>query len=242
MSEPSLELDKPQAIATLDRLTTNVALSLVAVIPTFLVCILQPWRVAQLVREDHPEGRSGMLLSPGAYFPLSLLVSMTAGAVLTTPEIADYNGAYLGPDLALSIQAAMSEGDIWKTIAIIMPIYGFAVLAGALGLILKVFASEDWSLRTSLRTVFYVVGTLVSWVILSTAAIDLVRVYSQNPSMVNALTAIISVPVLAVMVWMFFWIFRNGGALSYVRSGILSIAMFFVMVVSGILIAIPTAL
>ncbi|NQY12753.1 MAG: hypothetical protein HRT81_02700, partial [Henriciella sp.] len=190
MSEPSLELDKPQAIATLDRLTTNVALSLVAVIPTFFVCILQPWRVANLVREDHPEGRSGMLLSPGAYFPLSLLVSMIAGAVLTTPEIADYNGAYLGPDLALSIQAAMSEGDIWKTIAIIMPIYGFAVLAGALGLSLKVFASEDWSLRTSLRTVFYVVGTFVSWVILSTAAIDLVRVHSQNRDLVNTLNGV----------------------------------------------------
>jgi|GEM_PF-3060014 len=242
MSEPSLELDKPQAIATLDRLTTNVALSLVAVIPTFFVCILQPWRVAKLVRDDHPEGRSGMLLSPGAYFPLSLLVSMIAGAVLTTPEIADYNGAYLGPDLALSIQAAMSEGDIWKTIAIIMPIYGFAVLAGALGVILKVFASEDWSLRTSLRTVFYVVGTFVSWVILSTAAIDLVRVHSQNRDLVNTLNGIVPVLALGVMVWMFFWFFRKDGALSYVRSGILSIAMFFVMVLSGILIAIPTML
>lgn len=242
MPEPSLELDKPQAIATLDRLTTNVALSLVAVVPTFFVCILQPWRVSKLVREDHPEGRSGMLLSPGAYFPLSLLVSMTAGAVLTTPEIANYNGAYLGPDLALSIQAAMSEGDVWKTIAIIMPIYGFTILAGALGLVLKLFASKDWTLRTSLRSVFYVIGTLVSWVILSTAAIDLVRVHSQNPGLVNALTAIISVPVLGVMVWMFFWIFRNDGALSYVRSGLLSLAMFVVLAVSGILIAIPAAL
>ena len=74
-----------------------------------------------------------MLLSPGAYFPLSLLVSMTAGAILTTPEIADYNGAYLGPDLALSIQAAMSEGDIWKTIAIIMPIYGFCGIGRRFG-------------------------------------------------------------------------------------------------------------
>jgi hypothetical protein len=234
MTEPSLDLDKPNAVGTLDRLTTNVALSLIAVVPTFFACIFRPWRLATLIRQDDPEGRCGMLLAPGAFFPLSLLVSMIAGALLTTPEIASNNGAYLGPGLALSIQSAVSEGDVWKTIAIIMPIYGVAVLVGTAGSILKYWTHGDWTLRVSLRAVFYVAGAFVSWVILSTAAIDLIRVSTGNTELVNLLLSLVGLPSIGGMAWMYFWFLRNDGAISRVRSGILSGAMLVLTILSVI--------
>ena len=234
MSEPSLELDKPNAVGVLDRVTTNIAISLIAVIPTFLTCIFTPWRLSGLLKGDDPEGRLGMLLAPGAFFPLSLLVSMLAGALLTTPEIASNNGAFLGPDLALSIQSAVSEGDVWKTLSIIMPLYVFAVLVGSMGLILKPWAHQDWSLRVSLRAVFYVTGTLIAWIILSTAALDLIRLYTQDSQSARILLSAIPIPTLALLFWMYFWFFRNGGVLSLLRSALLSVAMIIFKILTVI--------
>lgn len=223
----------------MDRITTNVAISLIAVVPTFLTCIFTPWRLCDLLKQDNPNGRSGILLSPGAFFPLSLLISMVAGALLTTPEIANNNGAFLGPNLALSILSSVSDGDVWRTVGIIMPIYAFTVLAGSLGLLLKRWARRDWSLLVSLRAVFYVAGAFVSWVILSTAAIDIVRASTQNYPLVETLTMLMTLPTLGVIFWMYFWFFRNGGELSLMRSGFLSAAMMalilFAIIALGVL-------
>lgn len=242
MSEPSLDLEKPNAVGALDRITTNVAISLIAVVPTLVFCIVTPWRLAGLLMQDNPEGRSGMLLAPGAFFPLSLLISLMLGALLTTPEIADNNGAFLGPGLALAIQSAVAEGNVWKTVATVMPIYGFAVLAGTLGLILKPLAGRDWTLRVSLRAVFYVTGVFVSWIILTTAAIDLTRAATQNADLINTLYMLIPLPTLAGLIWMYLWFFRKIGNVSYFRGGLLGFAMvllkFPVIIALGTLAAI----
>lgn len=238
MDEPSLDLEKPNAVGALDRITTNVAISLIAVVPTFLTCILAPWRLSDLLNRDDPEGRSGMLLAPGAFLPLSLLLSMISGALLTTPEIAKNSGAFLGPNLALSIQSAVSDGDVWRAVGIIMPIYVFAVLAGSLGFLLKWWSHRDWTLRVSLRAVFYVLGAFVSWVILSTSVIDMVRASTQDPQLVGTLTMLITTPALGLIYWMYFWFFRNGGELSLIRSGLLSGAMMALLLFAIVLMGI----
>lgn len=242
MSEPSLDLEKPNAVGALDRITTNVAISIVAVVPTFFTCIIMPWRVTPLLKRDDPEGRSGMLLAPGAFFPLSLLASLLAGALLTTPEIADNNGSFLGPNLALAIQSAISEGDVWRTVSIVMPIYVFAVFIGSLGVILKPFSHPDWSLRVSLRAVFYITGVFVSWIILTTAAFDLIRVSTGNADLVRLLMNLIPIPSLAVILWMYFWFFRNGGATSYVRSALLSVGMIALTFIAALVLAVFASL
>ena len=225
MTEPSLDLEKPNAVGALDRITTNIAISLIAVVPTFFVCIATPWRLSDMLERDDPEGRTGMLLAPGAFFPLTLLISLMLGALLTTPEIANRNGAFLGPGLALAIQSAVAEGNVWKTVATVMPIYGFAVLAGTLGLILQPLTRGTWTLRISLRAVFYVTGVFVSWIILTTAAIDLTRVATQNADLINAMYIAIPFPTLAGLIWMYMWFFRKIGDLSFLRSGLLAVAM-----------------
>ena len=232
MSEPNIDLDKPNAMGTLDRLTTNVAISIIAVVPTLLICIAMPWRLTGLLKRDDPEGRSGMLLSPGAFFPLCLLVSMITGALLTTPELASNNGSFLGPNLALSIQSSVSEGDIWGTIGIIMPIYAFTVLVGSVGLLLKPLAPRDWSLRVSLRAAFYVAGAFVAWVMLATSAIDIMRASSLSTQFVSLLPVLLPIPTLWVVLWMYFWFFRHGGELSFARSALLSVAMLVLMLVT----------
>lgn len=232
MDEPSLDLEKPNAVGALDRITTNVALSLIAVVPTFLMCLVAPWRLSGLLTGDDPEGRAGMRLAPGAFFPLCLLLSMIIGAQLTTPELARNNGAFLGPNLALSIQSAIAEGDVWRTVSTVMPIYAFAVLTGTLGVALKFWAHKEWTLRVSIRAAFYIFGVLVSWIILSTAVIDIVRTSTGGAEIVDTLMMLVPIPVLWIVFWMYFWFFRNEGDLTYLRSGILSVAMIALMFIA----------
>ena len=226
MSGPNLDLEKPNAIGGLDKLVTNFAISAIAVIPTFWTCIFMPWRLSKLLDRDDPEGRMGMLLAPGAFFPLSLMISFIAAAMLATPETLSSNGAFIGPGLAVSVQSAASDGDIWKIVATIMPIYGTAVLIGLLGMVLKPWAHQDWTLRVSLRAAFYVTAVLVSWMILTSAAIDLIRLSSGNNQIGSFLYSIIIIPTCGFIIWTYFWFFRNNGSVSWGRSSALGIAMF----------------
>jgi len=230
MSGPSLDLEKPNAIGGLDRIVTGFALSVIAVVPTFLTCIIRPQRLRPLIDGDDPDGRTGMLLSPGAYFPLALLLSFTLAAMLATPETLDYNGSFIGPDLAVSVQSSASEGDIWKIVAAIMPIYGMAVFIGLLGACLKPWAGANWTLRTSLRAAFYMIGTLTSWLILTTAIIDLVRLSSGSDDLASLFYKIIIIPTISVLVWMYAGFYSDNGGVSRVRSAVLGAATLGLLV------------
>lgn len=225
MADPSIDIENPNVIGKLDKLTTNIAICIVAVGPTLLCGALMPWRLAPLLVRDEPEGRMGMLLAPGAFFPLALLVTMIAAALMTTSEISNNDGAFLGPALAVSIQTAMADGDIWKTIGIIMPIYGFAVVTGTFGLLLKPFIHPDWTLRVSLRAVFYTTAVLVSWIILTTAALDLFRVTTGRNELTTLLYNLIPIPTLSGLFWMYFCFIRGIGAVGWIKTSLLSVAM-----------------
>lgn len=232
MSGPSLDLEKPNLIGSLDRLVTNFAISAIAVLPTFWTCIFMPWRLRPLLDRDEPDGRVGMLLAPGAFFPLALMVSFLIAALLATPETLSNNNSFIGPGLAVSVQSAAADGDIWKIIAIILPIYGAAILMGLLGAFLKPWAQQDWTLRVSLRAAFYLNAVLISWMILTSAVMELARVSSGSYESVSFLLPVFIILTFGYVIWMYFCFFRNGGAVSKIRSGALCLAM------TGIIVAV----
>ena len=99
-------------------------------------------------------------------------------------------------------------------------------MLGLLGMILKPFAKQDWSLQTSIRAAFYVMGVLISWMLLTTAVIDLVQLKAENGKNMSFLYGFAVVPAIATFVWMYTGFFRQGGTISWVRSGVLALAMF----------------
>lgn len=238
MSGPSIDLEKPNAIGGLDKLVTNFALSVIAVVPTFLTCIIMPWRLVPLLDRDDPDGREGMLLAPGAFFPLALMVSLMVAALLSTPETVSTNGAYIGPGLAVAVQSAAAAGDIWKIIATIMPIYGVAIFLGVLGATLKPVAGPHWSLRVSLRAAFYVMATLTSWLILVTAIVDLVQLSTGSYAIASSIYSVIIYPTIAAVIWMYFCFFRNNGTVSRIKSITLSLGM--IGLIAGVMWAADT--
>lgn len=230
MSGPDLDLEKPNVIGGLDKLVTYFAISAIAVVPTFFSCVVMPWRLTRLIGREVPEGREGLSLAPGAYFPLALMVAFITAAILSTPETLSRDNSYIGPGLAVSVQTAAAAGDVWKLVATIMPLYGSAVFLGLLGLILKPLAGPDWSLRSSIRAAFYVMGTLLAWLILVTGVVDLIGVLTENPRLGISVFPILLVPTTLVILWMNFWFVYRNGAISRVRAGGLSLLWFGLVV------------
>ena len=226
MVEENVDLEKSNAIGGLDRITTNIAIALISVFPTFFVSIATPWRLVPLITEDEPRGRSGYLIAPGAYLPLAILVTLLGAAVAANAEIASNSGAFLGPNLALSVQSAVAEGNIWQVVSTALPIYVFAVVVGAFGGINRILIGRDWSKRRSLRSTFYVVGTVISFILIATALIDFLRFSVEYTEAAMLLLAFVPAPIIGIILWMYVWFFRVHSNSSWWRCMIASIIMF----------------
>ncbi|GLQ20775.1 hypothetical protein ACFFUB_01810 [Algimonas porphyrae] len=224
MSGPNIDLEERNPLGGLDRLVTGAGLAIIAVFPTLFVAIFQPWKLAPLLIADDPDGRQGMILSPGAYFVLSLAVILVFVGSLVTPEIVQSNGGAIGPKLAVDVAAAAAEGDIWKTLSRIAPVFVAAVLFGILGRALTRFAGEWWDIRVSLRASFYAIATAICWIILSSLIIDAAGVAMEGWNK-QTLYDLNTIPILSLPMWVYFWCFRMGGSMSTFRALGLTAAM-----------------
>ncbi len=225
MNEPDVDLGQRNIIGGLDRIVTNLGLALVAAVVTLFVAIVQPWRLARLLESDEPEGRDGVLLSPGAYLPLSLAIVLIAAATVTTAETLEANQGFIGPTLAVAVATAIGEGDLWKTLSIVLPIYGYAVCFGVVGVLLTRWAGPWWTLRTSLRAAFYQLATVICWIVLSSAAIDAVRATGAHDGTWRLLYMLNTIPIVGLSLWMYFWFFESDDATSTGRAVLLALAM-----------------
>ena len=242
MSGPDIDFESPNAMGRLDQLVVNFAVSTIAVVPTFFTCLSKPWRMQDLIKNEHPKGRKDLLLAPGAFFPLALMVSFISAAMLSTPETVQYNGAYIGPELALRVQSAAANGEIWKIVATVMPIYGFAVFYGLLGAALSPFVPNNWTLQKSLRASLYVIGILVCWAVITTAAIDLIAVTWGSGEIATTFYSIFLLPTLTAILWMYFGVFYKKDECSKFRAALLSVAMFGLLVLAVMMIGILASL
>lgn len=225
MSGPSIDLEDRNPLGGLDRLVTGIGLAMIAVFPTLAAAIVRPWKLAPLLIADEPDGRSGMILSPGAFFVLSLAVILILVGLLVTPEMVEVNGGLIGPRLALDVAGSAREGDIWKTLSQIAPIFLIALLFGVLGRVLTRWAGSWWDLRVSLRASFYAIAIAICWIILSSLAIDTVGVLHRDWGVTRFLYTVNTAPILALPVWVYFWCFKSGGNLSTTRALVLTAAM-----------------
>lgn len=221
----SLDFEEKNAIGGLDRLVTNVALAAISVFPTLGAAIATPWRLAELLSSDEPDGHKNMLLSPGAFLPLSLTVVLLLAAIFSSSETVASNGGAIGPGLAVAVASAAGEGDLWRTVSLIAPIYAIAIAIAALSQILRTFIGQWWTLRTALRAAFYQVAVTICWIVLSSAAIDAYRVSSSNHELGNLLYSINAIPIFGLSLWMYFWFFDSDSETSKLKSVALSVGI-----------------
>lgn len=222
MKEDDVDLESRNAIGGLDRLVTNISLAIVSVFPTFGVAILQPWKLVPQLASNPPDGRSGYLLSPGAYFPICLTVMLLIAALFATEETLASNGGAIGPGMAIAVAEAASSGNLWRTISILAPLYFIAVIAGVAAQIIRPFAGSWWTMRVSLRAALYQMTTSIGGIILSSAVIDLISVSNPGTGIGGQLYAMNEFIIFGMAWWIYFCFLKWSGKLSTLRALILS--------------------
>lgn len=224
-----IDFEQKNALGALDRFVTNIALAIVSVFPTFAIGVVQPWRLAPLIVNDAPEGRRGFLLSPGAFFVIALTVVLILVAAVSTEETLAYNGSLIGPDWAVSVASTAAEGNIWKTVSKITPVFLTAVILGVVGQSLRKWAGPWWTLRVSIRASFYIVTILVCYVILISAVIDPVTVHLNKPRISRLVIKFITPTIPLLVLWMYFWFFKSNPETSSKKAALLTVAMFAIL-------------
>jgi hypothetical protein len=175
-----------------------------------------------------------MLLSPGAYLALGLLVVLLLSSLFTTDEIIASNGIEIGPQLAVDVAAAVSDGDVWLVVSELTPLYFVTILFAVISQILRPWVGDWWTMRTALRAGFYHITTLVCWIMLSSVLIDRIQVGANNTDLGVFLYTLNMIPMIAVSVWMYFWFFRRGGRIERWKAAGLTAAMVGAVLVLGV--------
>lgn len=242
MSGPDLDLNEKNFIGAIDRLVLNIGLAFLSVVPTLCLLFVAPGRLSSLLTEDEPDGRKGLILAPGIFFIAAVTLALLFAGILASPGILEANSGLIGPAYAKSVSLAVAEGDVWKVASQIGPIYILCVFIGGLGRFLGYFAGPAWTLKTSLRANLYHMASSVCWIIASGAAIYATAGPVERGA-AEALFGVSTIVTLLLPIWQYFWFFRRTDDLSIVRSLLLAIGQFAIIVgVVGALVAMSVAI
>ncbi|MGB6230667.1 MAG: hypothetical protein WBF53_11150 [Litorimonas sp.] len=225
MSGPSIDLEERNPLGGLDLLATGIGLAVIAVFPTLLATLVAPWKLGPVLVADEPDGRRGMILSPGAYLVLSLAVVLVMVGSLVSPDVARNDGGLIGPRLAADVSSAARAGDVWLTLSRIAPVFIITLLFGVVGRGLTRWAGEWWDLRTSLRASFYAISTAICWIVLLSLGMDIAARLQSVPPASQRPPGLSPVLVIGSIYWIYFWCFRSGGGLTVRRALLLTLAM-----------------
>jgi hypothetical protein len=224
MIEPELDTNQKNIIGAIDKFAENIALAALSVFPTFYNLIVKPWHLAPLLINQEPDGRKGMLLGPGVFFIFAIALVMIGAGLFVTPEILKSNGGFLGPAYANRVSKAAADGEIWQVLSMMGPIYILAILFGTIARTFKHFIGPWWTLQTSIRAGFYVMGYSVVWIIASSMIIDPIGLIF-GPDISRLLYMINNFPILLIPIWQLFWFVQENNDITKTRAAVIAVAM-----------------
>jgi len=219
----NVDITDQNIIGAIDHFATNIALAGLAILPSFLIVIFAPWRLTPMVIEGRPDGRSGLLLAPGIFFLLIVVLT-----ILLTASIAPE--ATSGAERSSSVEGAAAEaqssrtliggedisrmaeawraGDINQILMVLLPVFAICVITSASSAWLRVIVGGWWSIRTAIRSGFYIFGAIIGLA----AVFSWIPLLDLSSELTALISAIFSFGILAVIAWCLFGIFKAGSA------------------------------
>lgn len=139
-----------QTLGVIDGTATQLALGGLMLIPTALSAIFWPRALEPMLDNIQPQGRRGLFLAPGTFF-LIIVLTMT---ILAASLDANSGGALAA--IGRDVRGAVSEGDIWRIGALILPLFFGATMIGVFATGAgKLAGIERWTLTAGVRSGFY---------------------------------------------------------------------------------------
>ena len=217
----TIDLTEKNIIGAIDRFATNIALAGLAIIPSCLIVIFMPWRLTPMIVNDKPDGRTGPLLAPGIFFPLTVISSIVLIANIV-PELAPAaidasanaeaavpsgtrRATFIGGDDIRQMAAAWRAGDINQILLVFLPVFAVCVITFAATSWIQIIVGRWWTMRTAVRSGFYIFGALIG----SVSAVALMTSQMEVSDSPGAL--ILALGLMAFFPWCYMGILKAGG-------------------------------
>lgn len=224
-----VEFGSHNVIDSVDRFATNFGLTALAILPTIIIAMAAPWKVAPLLRMEGNSGRSGLVLGPGVFLIVVLVsviwfsaqvetgaqASVDATAAAAAEQETPQGVLEIGPDAGAAVVEAIRQGDPWRAFFVLLPAYLTMVLVGAGASWLRFVVGPFWTVIVSVRAGFYFFGVMLS---VSFGALAVSRAFSLDLIQTQVMTS--SVAGLLLGPWMHASFFHTLGDVSRVRAAI----------------------
>jgi hypothetical protein len=219
----------------IDRFVTNTALAGLALIPCVISVFALPWRLPAMISPERGSGRDGILLAPGLFFLLSSLFSILVISLLTIAtgtlsesaqtgdggvNLGASDGVRIGSVDPTVITAAWQSGEYNAIVTTILPLFGLCVISFASTAWLKRFVGAWWTVRAAVRTGFYVFGALLGF---SAIVVVLSFKVGLSDGQVSAVSSTISVLLMLLIPWVYYWVFKKGAQTRHLIALIASV-------------------
>jgi len=246
----NIDITEQNIVGAIDRFATNIALAGLAIIPTFLIVILIPWRLTPMIADGRPDGRSGALLAPGVFFPLIVIISLlllasmvpelAPAVVETTPsavneaEASSGNGrtTFIGGDDIRQMATAWQTGEVNQILLVLLPVFAVCVVSFAATAWIRVLVGNWWTVRTAIRSGFYIFGAFIGLACVFALTVSRLDLSDQLNALLSTITTF---AILALFVWCYSGVFKAGGVKSIWRVIGTSVLATASMLVASIL-------
>lgn len=217
MDPTEISPDDKNIFGDIDRLIVNASIFTLALIPTTLTLVFKPWKMVPQLEEHEADGRNGFLLGPGIFMVLSLLltglITLVFAQFPNAPEAFEDGGAS-------DLQDALSSGNPWQVIGLVVPTVGVALGLATLSIAVFRLYTRAWTAQIAVRAALYVISTIT--MVLTPAIIPL-AVFGDNSTGLTAATVIISILVILIIpTWQYTHFLRKISDKGWISSAILS--------------------
>lgn len=158
LDELDIESEDKNVIGGIDRAIVNIGLVCLLIFPTYLFLILRPKAFVPLLQGEVEDGRDGLKLGPGITFVLSILLLLAVAYLFRGASAADV-AADVQATNGAGIRQALSEGNLWRSIILSLPLYFIALMIGLFVQTLHLILRQKTDLRQSIGIGLYALST-----------------------------------------------------------------------------------
>ena len=236
MDQPDINLEDRNAVGNLDRGVVSFGLIFLAIIPTYLLLIFRPRALAPLLNGDGMDSRSGLKLGPGVTFVFTILVLLAIG-YMVRDVASSATVAADAPPTSSGIRSAVSEGNLWRSIILSLPLYIAALILGVTVHLAHMLLRKTSHLREAVGIGLYALSTLLLVVIpLGISAESL----ETEGARANIIVVLGLVSIFIILPWQIFSFSRHGfgnSARAAAAAAGTSMALLFIGIIASGLIA-----
>jgi len=134
MDQFDLDVEEKDVIGGIDRLMVNFGMAVLAFFPTHFYLIFRPKKLCLMLLGREVDGRAGLKLGPGVTFIFTLLFMLTLAYLFKDVGVSDPDAESIetAKEGNGGLRAAISEGNVWRSVLLSLPFYFAALTAGTL--------------------------------------------------------------------------------------------------------------